>query len=66
MFLVSNFLNLAILVGEKMGKISANSRINVNNKKLAKKIGIENLKKIMLLLMSKIFKLILIIPTLNT
>jgi hypothetical protein len=41
MVLVSNFLNLAILVGEKMGKISANSRINVNNKKLAKKLGLK-------------------------
>jgi hypothetical protein len=34
--LVSNFHNVAIFVGEKMGKKSANSRKNVNNKKLSK------------------------------
>jgi len=52
-----------IVIGEKMEKIV---RKNVNNKKLAKKNRIRNLKKIMLLLMSKIFKVILIILALNT
>jgi hypothetical protein len=32
---------LAILIGEKNGKNSANSRKNVNNKKLARKLGLE-------------------------
>jgi hypothetical protein len=53
-------------LGKKWKKNSANSRKNVNNKKLTKTIGIKNLKKEMLFLMNKKLKLILIIPTLNT
>jgi len=36
---------LAIFVGKKMGEKSANSRKNVNNKKIVKKIEITNLKE---------------------
>jgi hypothetical protein len=36
--MVSNFLNLAIIV-EKNGENSTNSRLNVNNKKVAKVLG---------------------------
>jgi len=53
-------------LGKKWKKNSANSRKNVNNKKLTKTIGIKNLKKEMLFLMNKNLKVILIIPTLNT
>jgi hypothetical protein len=35
-FLVLNFPKLAILVGEKLENNSANSRKNVNNKKIVK------------------------------
>jgi hypothetical protein len=49
-----------------MNKNSANFKKNVNNKNIAKKIEIENFKEERLLLMSKIIKIILIIPTLNT
>jgi hypothetical protein len=44
-FLVSNFLNLAILVGKNTAKNSANSKKNVKNKKIAKKLGLEIWKK---------------------
>jgi hypothetical protein len=44
-FLVLNFLNLEIFVGEKMEKNSANSRKNVNNKKIAKTLRSEISKK---------------------
>jgi hypothetical protein len=59
--LVSNFPNLAIFVGKKMGKNGENSTKNVNNKIIAK-----NLKGKRLFLMNKNLKLILIISTLNT
>jgi hypothetical protein len=56
---------LAIFVG-KIGKNNENSKKNVNNKKLVKKFGSNFFSKKMLLIISKNFKLILIIPTLNT
>jgi len=49
-----------------MNKNSANFKKNVSNKNIAKKIEIANFKEERLLLMSKIIKIILIIPTLNT
>jgi hypothetical protein len=63
-FLVLNFINLAILVGEKNGKNSVNSRENGNKKKSCQKLEIKNLKKN--ILMNKFLKIIIIIPTLNT
>jgi hypothetical protein len=48
---------LGIFLGEKMGKINANSRKNVNNKK----IEIIFLKEIKLILMIRILKVFLII-----
>jgi len=66
LFQFQNFLNLAILVREKMGKDGANSRKNVNNKKTCQKIGIEILNFFLLFLTSKSLKLILVITTLNT
>jgi hypothetical protein len=44
-FLVLNFFKLEILTGKKMEKNNANSRKNVNNKKLAKNLGSEIWKK---------------------
>jgi hypothetical protein len=49
-----------------MNKNSANLKKNVSNKNIAKKIEIANFKEERLLLMSKIIKIILIIPILNT
>jgi hypothetical protein len=49
-----------------MEKISANSRKNVNNKKIAKTLRSQFSKKKRLLLMNKSLKIILIILTLNT
>jgi hypothetical protein len=42
MFLVLNFLNLAILVGEKKLKIVQIQKKKVNNKKLVKKLWQKN------------------------
>jgi hypothetical protein len=40
-----NFLDLAILVAKTMETNNANSRKNVNDKKLVKNLGLEFLKK---------------------
>jgi hypothetical protein len=62
MFLVWNFLNLAIFL-EKNEKNSATSP--QKKKKKNQKFEITNFKEKMLLLMSKFLKIIIIIPTLN-
>jgi hypothetical protein len=56
---------LAILVGKNMGEKNANSKKNVNNKKI-QKIGIGNLKKRNVTPNLSFKKFILAIPTLNT
>jgi len=54
---------LAILVGKRIEN-SANSKKNVNNKN-CQKFEITNLKEKRFILVNKVLKIILIIPTLN-
>jgi len=65
-FLVLNFFNLAILIGENLKKIVQIQKKMLTQKKIAKKFEITNFKEKRLLLMSKSLKVISIIPTLNT